>query len=120
MYEFGRGTPANDGLAVRWYQMAANAGFAPGEYNLGLMFETGRGVAQNFSAARQWIAKAAQHGSGEAQGELPYVTARAKGQQEQQARAAAADRPPKCGLMYHYNSFIKMCAINLGLVPTIK
>jgi hypothetical protein len=112
MYQFGQGTPPNLELAVHWYQIAANSGFPPGEYNLGLMYESGRGVGQSYIIAQQLIAKAAKQGLGEAMGELPYVTARARGQQ-QQAQSAAAKRTTRCQWSFQwYNPAIGMCVVS--------
>jgi tetratricopeptide (TPR) repeat protein len=119
MYQFGRGTRVDTAAALKWYQAAANAGFASAEYNLGLMHEMGIGVARNYVAAREWIEKAARQGLPEAQSELAYVAPKANGQ-ARQAQAADDHHPVQCSPMYHWESFLHMCAINLGLVPTIK
>jgi TPR repeat protein len=119
MYQFGRGVRADAAAALKWYQAAANAGFAPGEYNLGLLYEMGIGVTRNLITARDWIAKAAHQGLPEAVSELAYVTPRANGQIRQE-QTAADHRPVQCALMHHWDSFLHMCVINLGLVPTIK
>ena len=79
LYEYGVGVPGNPSAAAQWYLKAANTGFAPAQYNLGLMFEEGRGVARNYVTARQWIEKAARQGSTAAMDEMPIVTARANG-----------------------------------------
>jgi hypothetical protein len=120
MYEFGRGTPANVGLAVRWYQSAASAGFAAAEYNLGLMFETGRGVARNYVTARAWIDKAARQGLPEAQSELAYITPRANGQQQQQARQAqAAAQAQRCPPFAYYNPGGRMCNVKFSALARL-
>lgn len=116
MYQFGRGIRADSANAFKWYQAAAKAGFAPGQYNLGLLYEMGIGVPRDFVTAREWVSKAARQGLPEAQDELAYLTPRAAGQARQ---AQTAEHHPQCGLLYHWSPFIHMCAINLGVIPTL-
>lgn len=58
--------------AVPWYQSAAQAGYAPGEYRLGACYFNGYGLPQDFGQAAQWYAKAAQQGFTQAQNDLGY------------------------------------------------
>ena len=44
MYDYGGGVPADDAVAVRWYQRVADQGHAGAQYSLGAMYATGRGV----------------------------------------------------------------------------
>ena len=48
-----------DEEAVGWYMMAANQGYAPGEYNLGGMYAIGEGIAVELEKAVYWIRKSA-------------------------------------------------------------
>ncbi len=48
--------------ALRAWRPLAEQGFAPVQYNLGLMYENGRGVPQDDAEARRWYWKAAEQG----------------------------------------------------------
>ena len=52
--------------AVDYYRAAADKGFAPAQYNLGVMYEKGRGVMPNIAQAIKWWRKAAE-------GNYPYA-----------------------------------------------
>jgi len=86
-------------VAAQWYQRAANARYAPAEFNLGLLYETGLGVQQNWITAAQWIDAAAQQGLQPAVLERNYVTntaLRVKHAQEvaaQQQRGSGSCKP---------------------------
>ena len=56
----GLGVPQDYVEAVKWYQLAADQGYAKAQYNLGLMHANGRGVPQDFVPAHHWLDLAAQ------------------------------------------------------------
>ncbi len=62
MYEKGRGVRTDYQEATRWYQKASEQGYAPAQYNLGVLFDKGRGVSRDWSEARRWYQKAADQG----------------------------------------------------------
>ena len=41
--------------AVRWLRKAAEQGFAPAQFNLGVSYEFGEGVAKDYAAAYAWF-----------------------------------------------------------------
>jgi hypothetical protein len=51
--------------AVKWYRLAAEQGYAPAQYSLGLAYEKGQGVPQDFVRARMWFTLAATGLSGD-------------------------------------------------------
>ena len=53
--------------AFKKYRVLAERGYAPAQYNLGVMYQKGVGVPQNFSAAAKWVRKAAEQGVRKAQ-----------------------------------------------------
>jgi TPR repeat protein len=59
MYEFGRGVPQNQVIAVHWYSCAAEQGSASGQYHLGLMYDKGHGVPRSAVLAYKWLNLAA-------------------------------------------------------------
>ena len=67
--------PQNSELAVKWYTLAAEQGFALAQYNLGLMYKLGQGVIKDDKAAAQWYRKAAEQGLGSAQTNLGVMYA---------------------------------------------
>ncbi|MFQ5757785.1 MAG: tetratricopeptide repeat protein [Acidiferrobacterales bacterium] len=48
--------------AISCYQLAANAGHAGAQYNLGLMYLKGEGIPRDALNGLEWIAKAANNG----------------------------------------------------------
>src|SRR5215469_8569388 len=55
LYRTGRGVPADEGLAFRWMQAAAQQGHVRAQFDLGAMYLAGRGVARNLIVARIWL-----------------------------------------------------------------
>lgn len=55
----GRGVPADDGAAVRWFVRAAEAGHPMGMNMLGRCYEHGWGVSTNKPRAAEWFRAAA-------------------------------------------------------------
>lgn len=63
LYSQGAGGLAkNDSEAFKWYKKAADQGYAPAQYNLGILYDEGRGVPQNRAAAYFWLHLAASTG----------------------------------------------------------
>ena len=50
-YANGQGVPQNTAEALKCYKQAADRGFAPALFNLGMMHELGRGVAAGATSA---------------------------------------------------------------------
>ena len=48
--------------AVRYYRLAAENGYARGQWNLGAMYDFGYGVTQDYQKAVDWYRKAAEQG----------------------------------------------------------
>ena len=48
--------------AVKWYQKAADQGFAMAQLNLGLLYFLGKGVLEDFVQAYAWLNIAAANG----------------------------------------------------------
>jgi hypothetical protein len=61
-HENGWGTDVNHAAAAQHYRIAAEAGLAWAQYNLGHMLLSGSGVACDSSAAFDWYARAAAQG----------------------------------------------------------
>ena len=66
-YALGDGVPQNDKMAVEWYRLSANQGFADAQYNLAVSYANGRGVIKDRKKARKWYQLAAAQGIPEAQ-----------------------------------------------------
>jgi hypothetical protein len=69
-YERGDGGTVDYGQARAWYKKAAEAGYAPAQYALGIMDMAGRGATKDAKAATAWFRKAAEQGFAEAQVQL--------------------------------------------------
>ena len=58
----GAGTAADTPRGLAHHRAAAERGFAPAEFSLGLLHERGHGVPRDLERARHWFARAAEHG----------------------------------------------------------
>ena len=56
--------------AAERFRKAAEQGYAPAQYNLGVCYAKGQGVAQNYAEAVKWYSKAAEQGNKYAQNNL--------------------------------------------------
>jgi len=74
-YAEGKGVKADMAEAARWYEKAAELGFAPAQYRVGNMFEKGIGVTQDLSVARKWYEQAADAGNATAMHNLAVLYA---------------------------------------------
>ncbi len=63
----GQGVAQNLPEAIRLYQLAADRGLAPAQFNLGMMHELGRGVKADIATAFKFYLKAAEQGFAPAQ-----------------------------------------------------
>lgn len=66
-YKLGRNVEKDPVRAVEWFRTAANHGYAPAQYAMGLACEFGKGTAKDPQRAVQWYEKAAQQGDANAQ-----------------------------------------------------
>ena len=65
--------------AQKWWLKAAEQGYAPAQYDLGLLYRDGHGVAQDYVEARKWFLKAAEQGDAWAQYNLGLLYAHGRG-----------------------------------------
>lgn len=71
----GRGVTADLTEAARWYQLAADKGFAPAEYRIANLYEKGSGVARDLAKARDYYERAADAGNASAMHNLAVLYA---------------------------------------------
>jgi localization factor PodJL len=62
----GRGVPASNEEAARWFEIAAKKGIVPAQFRLGTLYEKGLGVKKDLVAARDLYRAAAEKGHGKA------------------------------------------------------
>jgi hypothetical protein len=60
-------------LALDWYRKAAEAGFAPAQFNLGRLYAAGTGVPKDFAEARKWLEQAERGGIAAARQVLDWM-----------------------------------------------
>ena len=67
MHYLGYGRKRDVQAARKWFELAANKGFAGAQFNLGNIYANGEGVPQDFAKAYMWfyIAKDAGHSQAE-------------------------------------------------------
>jgi len=62
MYEKGWGRPKNTPDAIRWYEYAADNGYAEAQFRLGNLYYEGARVQQDLHEAMKWYLLAANNG----------------------------------------------------------
>jgi len=72
-YERGMGTRIDYRQAVKWYQQASEAGYAPAKARLGILYFEGRGLRQNHHKAHELLSQAAKEGVPDAQYQLALM-----------------------------------------------
>ena len=103
--------------ALKWFRRAADKGFAPAQYNLGLAFELGHGVAADEREAFKHYLMAAEQGFGAAQFNVGnmYAAGRGVGQDlfeanlwfKQAAEKGIAEAQFNLGLAYEAGRGVK-------------
>ena len=66
-YANNEGVPKDEAEAIRWYQKAADQGYAKAQFALGNVYEYGLGVPKDEVEAARWCRKAAEQGLASAQ-----------------------------------------------------
>lgn len=74
-YADGRGVAPNPQEAIRWFERAANAGFAPAQFRLASLNEKGDGIKKDLQAARRLYIAAADKGHAKAMHNLAVLYA---------------------------------------------
>src|ERR1700734_2211942 len=65
VYDYGLGTKQNRRVALKHYQIAADAGNANAQYHVGVFYHDGTGVRRNYPTAVPWLRKAVRQGDAE-------------------------------------------------------
>lgn len=86
-YETGVDVPVDLGIAAKWYDIAADMGFADAQYNLGMLYMQGKGVPKDQQLAFKWLEKAARGGQTIAQSTLAQAYADGNGVKQDYAEA---------------------------------
>ena len=73
------GKPQDDGMAVKYYRLAADQGYANAQYNLGVCYYNGQGVPQDYAQAVKYYRLAADQGLAEAQYNLALCYEKGQG-----------------------------------------
>ncbi|MER9891264.1 peptidoglycan-binding protein [Mesorhizobium sp. M0119] len=76
-YAESRGVKEDMAAAAKWYEKAAELGFAPAEYRIGNFYEKGIGVARDVKKAKTWYQLAAEQGNASAMHNLAVLFAMA-------------------------------------------
>jgi TPR repeat protein len=64
---------------VKWWKLAAEQGYASGQFNLGFMYDSSDGVPQDHKTAVKWYRLAAEQGDADSQGDLGTMYANGTG-----------------------------------------
>ena len=64
---------------MKWYQRAAEQGYAVAQNNLGQMYDNGQGVRQDYQEALKWYRRAAEQGIASAQNNLGLMYENGRG-----------------------------------------
>src|ERR1019366_7223794 len=79
MYANGKGVPQDYDQTVKWYQLAANQGYAMAQSNLGVAYAKGNGVPQDYAQAVKWYQLAANQRNATGQNDLGLMYASGQG-----------------------------------------
>jgi localization factor PodJL len=71
----GKGVPASNEEAARWFEIAAKKGIVPAQFRLGTLYEKGLGVKKDLIAARDLYRAAADRGHAKAMHNLAVIYA---------------------------------------------
>ncbi|MCR9137772.1 MAG: peptidoglycan-binding protein [Alphaproteobacteria bacterium] len=74
-YTEGRGVSPDLREAAKWYQYAADLGFAPAQYRLANFYEKGTGLDRDLAKAKTWYQMAAEQGNASAMHNLAVLYA---------------------------------------------
>lgn len=67
LYSAGQGVAANQGEAIKWFELAAEQGHLDAQITLGAIYRDGQGTAQDPAESLKWFRLAAEQGNAEAQ-----------------------------------------------------
>jgi len=88
LYRLGQGVAQNSKKALSYYKRAAIIGYAPAQYNLGMMYWQADGVAYDRDEASKWLSMAAQQA---------YPRARAWQERQNMTMTPMPDAPTRGG-----------------------
>jgi len=90
-----QGISQDDKEAGKWYRLAAEQGFAPAQYNLGVAYYNGQGVPQDYLLAHMWWNLASSNGYENALENRKIVEEQMTPQQIEKAKEMARNWKPK-------------------------
>jgi uncharacterized protein len=89
-YQKGDVVPRDFEQAANWYRKAADQGYAPAQYSLGLLFQQKEsGIMKDDAQAAAWLRKAADQGNAPAESALGLCFSLGRGVAKDEAQAAA-------------------------------
>ncbi|EGB06381.1 hypothetical protein AURANDRAFT_54293 [Aureococcus anophagefferens] len=95
--------------AFRYFVLAANQGYTPGEFNLGCCYQRGKGTELDLGKARYWFERAAAKGDEDAIDELARLDARKAAKIYRRAvELGDVDAMINLGLLYRTGSGVKL------------
>ena len=94
LYHRGAGVDRDILRAARWYERAAEQGYAEAQYRLGNMYLMGEGVRQSDTEAAHWFEKAAQQDHGDARSNLANLQRISSARTREELEREAASLPP--------------------------
>ena len=94
LYHRGAGVVKDVLRASRWYERAAELGYAEAQYRLGNMYLMGEGVRQSDTEAAHWLEKAAQQNHGNARSNLANLRRISSAKPREELEKEAASLPP--------------------------
>jgi len=74
-YSNGKAVKRDMVKSAKWFEHAAEAGFAPAQYSIGSLYEKGIGVEKNVKTAASWYEKASAQGNARAMHNLAVINA---------------------------------------------
>jgi len=105
------------GMAAKWFEKAAEQGFADAQMRLGLQYSTGQGVPKDEAKGLEWLGKAAAQGHARAQfhmGNLTEDKVKSAEWYEKAAEQGDVDAQYELGLLYYNGEGVPKDEIKAG------
>jgi localization factor PodJL len=115
-YAEGRGLAQSLPDAVRWFERAADAGFAPAQFRLASLYEKGEGMKKDIQAARRFYLAAANKGHAKAMHNLAVLYAEGiDGKPDYKTAAEWFRKAAACGVTDSQYNLAILFARGIGL-----
>lgn len=104
LIERGQGTARNDAEAAKWYDRAAEQGFAPAQARLGVLYSEGKGVTLDDTTAYFWLTLATKQNLRAAERRRNQIAQKLTRDEVKKTEVAASAWKPKAAVARNPNT----------------